>query len=568
MNLVWRFFLRDWRAGELTALTLALITAVASLTSVGFFADRVRQALTLNAHQLLGADLLVSADQPLPAAYRDEAIARGLRTAEAMAFVSMASHPAGAQLVAVKAVGDGYPLRGRLRIAPRVEAADAETGEGPPRGSVWVDPRFVSLTGIDIGDRLELGEAGFTVAALLTHEPDRGMSFLNLAPRVMMHLADVPATGLVQPGSRIRYQLYVAGEAKAVQAYRNWLDPRLGRGQQVQGLTDARPEAREGLERAQTFLGLAALLAVILAAVSVHLATWRYVERHYDGYAVMRCLGAGQARLASLFGGQFLLLGTVAGGLGCALGYAAQAGIGLLLGDLLGTDLPAPSPLPALQGLVTGYVLLLGFALPPLLQLKAVPALRVLRREAGSPRARPLLTYAAGLAALAALLVWQTRDAKLAAYALGGFGLALRPLRPGCTGCAAPGITSGPIGRFCLALRTGQPAPSPPRQYGADRLPGPGLTAMLLLAFTAVTSSRPGRPVPRRMPPTASSSISSPSSARRCRPSSTARGCRPPSSTPWCAGGSWPSTTGPCGARTTRTSVPAPWSSASSTSPT
>ncbi len=484
MNLVWRFFLRDWRAGELTALTLALLTAVASLTSVGFFADRVRQALTLNAHQLLGADLLVSADQPLPAAYRDEAIARGLRTAEAMAFVSMASHPAGAQLVAVKAVGDGYPLRGRLRIAPRVEAADAETGEGPPRGSVWVDPRFVSLTGIDIGDRLELGEAGFTVAALLTHEPDRGMSFLNLAPRVMMHLADVPATGLVQPGSRIRYQLYVAGEAKAVQAYRNWLDPRLGRGQQVQGLTDARPEAREGLERAQTFLGLAALLAVILAAVSVHLATWRYVERHYDGYAVMRCLGAGQARLASLFGGQFLLLGTVAGGLGCALGYAAQAGIGLLLGDLLGTDLPAPSPLPALQGLVTGYVLLLGFALPPLLQLKAVPALRVLRREAGSPRARPLLTYAAGLAALAALLVWQTRDAKLAAYALGGFGLAFVLFA-----LAALGVLhlASPLGRSAgFAWRYGLANLRRRRRANTVQIVSLalGLTAMLLLAFT------------------------------------------------------------------------------------
>lgn len=424
MNLVLRFFLRDLRAGELTALALALLVAVASITSVSFFADRVRQALSRDAHKLLGGDLLISADQPLPAAYRDEAVARGLRTAEAMTFISMASSPSGVQLSAIKAVGSGYPLRGQLRIATAAHAGDQAVHHGPPRGSVWVDQRFVSLTGVGIGDRLGLGHAELSVAALLTHEPDRGMSFLNLAPRVMMHLEDVPATGLMQPGSRIRYQLYVAGEATAVKAYRAWLNGRLTRGQRVEDVEDARPEVRAGLDRAQTFLGLTALLAVILAAVAVHLAAQRYVRRHYDGYAVMRCLGAGQARLVGLFSGQFLLLGTVAGALGGLLGYAVQAIISLMLGSLVGTDLPAPSPLPALQGFVTGYVLLLGFALPPLLKLKAVPALRVLRREAGTPRARPLLVYTAGLAALAALLIWQTGDSKLAAYALGGFGLA------------------------------------------------------------------------------------------------------------------------------------------------
>lgn len=484
MNLVLRFFLRDLRAGELTALALALVVAVASITSVGFFADRVRQALTLNAHQLLGADLVVSADLPLPAAYRDEAAARGLRTAESMAFISMTRGPAGAQLSAVKAVGRGYPLRGRLRIATAPDAADAEAEHGPPRGSVWVDPRFVSLTGVKSSDRLDLGEAGLRVAAILTHEPDRGMSFLNLAPRVMMHLEDVPATGLVQPGSRIRYQLYVAGDAAAVEAYRAWLSERLGRGQQVQGLADARPEVREGLNRAQTFLGLAALLAVILAAVSVHQATRRYVERHYDGYAVMRCLGAGQARLASLFGGQFLLLGAVAGGLGGILGYGAQAVIGLMLGELLGTDLPAPSPLPALQGFATVYVLLLGFAVPPLLQLKAVPALRVLRREAGTPRARPLLVYAMGLAALSALLVWQTGDGRLAAFALGGFGVAFVLFALAAFGVlhlvSRFGRHAGFAWRYGLAnLR---------RRSRANMVQivslALGLTAILLLAFT------------------------------------------------------------------------------------
>lgn len=482
MPLALRLFLRDLRAGELTALFLALLVAVASITSVGFFADRVRQALVLNARELLGADLLVSADHPLPAAYVEAARARGLATAQGLSFVSMARTAAGAQLAAVKAVGPGYPLRGSLRIAS--DAGTATVRHGPPPGSVWVDPRFASLTGVTRGERLELGDAGFDVAARLEHEPDRGMSFLNLAPRVMMHLSDVAATGLVQPGSRIRYQLYVAGDPAAVAAYRAWLKPRLARGQQLQGLEDARPEVRAGLDRAQTFLGLTALLAVILAAVSVSLATRRYVGRHYDGYAVMRCLGATQGQLVRLFSGQFLLLGVVAGSLGCLAGYVAQALIGQLLDDLIGTPLPRPSALPALQGLLTGYVLLLGFALPPLMQLKRVPALRVLRREAGSPQAQPLLVYAAGLAALTTLVVWQTGNAKLAAYALGGFAAALVVFS--LAGLASLHLAALSGRRATFAWRYGLANLRRRGQANTVQIVALalGLTAILLLAFT------------------------------------------------------------------------------------
>lgn len=484
MGLALRFFLRDWRAGELTALALALTVAVASVTSVGFFADRVGQALLQNAHQLLGGDLLLGADQPLPAAFQAEAQARGLRTAQGLRFVSMARGSGGAQLAGLKAVGPGYPLRGRLRIAPGPEAPGVEVDHGPPRGSVWVDPRFASLSGARVGDVLELGEARFPVAAILTHEPDRGFAFFNLAPRVMLHRDDLDATGLVQPGSRIHYELFLAGEPKSIQAYRAWLEPRLGRGQKIQGLEDARPEVKSGLDRARTFLGLTALLAVVLAAVAVHLAARRYVERHYDGYAVMRCLGASQQRLVGLFGGQFLILGGLAGTLGCGLGYGAQAFMGLLLGDLLGAGLPGPSWLPALQGVATGYVLLLGFALPPLLQLKAVPALRVLRREAGVPGVRPLLAYAFGLVALAGLLVWQTGEARLAAHVLGGFlaafGLFALASLAFLRLAARAGRRAGFALRYGLAnLRRRSVANSV--QIVALAL---GITAILLLAFT------------------------------------------------------------------------------------
>ncbi|MDP1952526.1 MAG: FtsX-like permease family protein, partial [Betaproteobacteria bacterium] len=186
----------------------------------------------------------------------------------------------------------------------------------------------------------------------------------------------------------------------------------------------ARPEVRAGLDRAQQFLGLSAMLAVILAAVAIALSTRRYTQRHLDGYAVMRCFGALQGRLFALFSWEFVLLGLAACAAGCVLGYAGQAVIALWLTDFVAASLPQPGWYPVLQGFAAGLLLLLGFALPPLLQLKNVPAIRVIRREVGPPRQGALAGYALGLAALAALLLWQAGEIKLGATVFGGFAAA------------------------------------------------------------------------------------------------------------------------------------------------
>jgi len=416
---------RDWRAGELRVLAVALVIAVASVTSVAFFADRVRQALLRDAHQLLGGDLLLVADEPWPENIRDEIAKRRLRQAEATWFISMTRHGEVAQLSGVKAVTDNYPLRGRMRIADALNAPDRPATRGPDRGTVWLDERLFSLLDLKVGDSIELGDARFRVAAVLTLEPDRGASFFNLAPRVLMNIADVPATGLVQTGSRVRYYLVAAGDAEAIGALTAWVTPRLGRGQRLETLENARPAARASIERAEQFIGLTALLAVILAAVAIALSTRRYTRRHLDGFAVMRCLGASQRRLVSLFAWEFAALGVVASALGCALGFAVQVGLEYWLSGLLAVPLPAPTIRPALQGFTTGIVILLGFAVPPLLQLKDVPALRVIRRDAGPPKQGAIVAYGIGFAAFAALVFWQAGSAKLASYVLGGFLAAL-----------------------------------------------------------------------------------------------------------------------------------------------
>ncbi len=489
MPLALRMLGRDWRAGELRVLAAALVVAVASIASVAFFADRVSRALVRDAHQLLGADLVLVSDHAWRPALGDEIARRGLQRAEALNFISMARGEAGSQLAGVKAVTGNYPLRGRRRIAPAPNAPDAPAAAGPERGSVWLDERLVSALGAPVGARLRLGSAEFTVAAVLTLEPERGANFFNIAPRLMMHREDVPATGLVQTGSRVWYYLYAAGDPAAVSAFEAWARARLERGQRVDNLESGRPEVRASIERAQRFLGLTALLAAILAGVAIALAARRFVERHLDSCAVMRCLGATQNRLLALYGAEFLVLGAAASVLGCALGFAAQGAIAAALGELLRASLPPPSVAPALQGFLVGLVLLLGFALPPLVQLKNVPAVRVIRREAGAPRGGTLAIYAAGLAALSALLMWQAGDPRLGLTVIGGFGVAVLVFAAvafGVLRAVSASAVARRLGARSSALRYGlanlrRHARGNAVQVASLAL---GLTAVLLLTFT------------------------------------------------------------------------------------
>jgi putative ABC transport system permease protein len=480
---------RDWRGGELRVLAAALVVAVASITSVAFFADRVSRALVRDAHQLLGADLVLVSDHPWKRGIADEIARRGLQRAEAVNFISMARAGESSVLAGVKAVTENYPLRGKLRTAPAPNAPDAPAEQGPERGTVWLEERLVSALGAPVGASLKLGTAEFKIAAVLTLEPERGANFFNIAPRLMMHAADVPATGLVQTGSRVWFYLYAAGEPAAVAAFEAWARERLARGQRMDNLESGRPEVRASIERAQSFLGLTALLAAILAGVAIALGTRRFVERHLDGCAVMRCFGATQGRLLSLYGTEFLLLGAGACALGCALGYVAQGAIAAALGELLQASLPAPALLPALQGFLVGVVLLLGFALPPLVQLKNVPAVRVIRREAGAPRTSTLAVYATGIAALSGLLIWQAGDAKLGLTVIGGFGAAVLVFAA-VAWAALRLVSAAPVARRLgarsTALRYGlanlrRHARGNAVQVASLAL---GLTAVLLLTFT------------------------------------------------------------------------------------
>lgn len=420
-----RMLRRNWSAGELRVLLIALVIAVASVTTVAFFADRVQKALDAQANELLGGDLVLISDHVVPAHFFEAARAERLTIAQTRTFPSMVNATGGVSLAEIKAVTDNFPLRGRIRITDALGAPDREATGGPRPGTVWVAVALAGRIGVKVGDTLNVGRTPLTVAAIITREPDSVLDYFGIAPRVLMHESDVKATGLIQLGSRVTYRLLVSGNAPEVDRFRKAAAPKIGRGERLEGVRDSRSEVRAALERAQRFLGLASLLSVVLASVAVALAARRFSQRQLDSAAMMRCLGASQSDIFTLHGWQFAALGIAACIIGSVIGFAAQSVLSTWLSNLFTVSLPFPGLMPGVRGAIIGFVLLLGFTLPPLLRLRRVSTLRVLRRDIAPAEPLSLAAFLLGLAALAALIMWQAGDLKLGSIALGGFAAAL-----------------------------------------------------------------------------------------------------------------------------------------------
>jgi len=409
---------RDLRAGELTLLALAIAIAVGALAAVGLFSERMRVALGQEARQILGADLVLSSDR-MPAAELDaQAREAGLTLTRTVVFPSMVGSGDALRLGSIKAVGTGYPLRGQVQLMRGAGEAVAAT-DIPAPGSVWLDEALMATLAVKPGDMVTLGSSKLRVEAAITFEPDRGASFVNFSPRVMLRLDELEATGLVQPASRVTWRLLVAGDPRAVDRFQSGLT--LQRGQRIETLQAGRPELRTTLDRAEQFLALVALLTALLSAVAIGLGAQRFAQRHVDGIAVMKALGATQGDLVVVTLIELALLGLGAGVFGVLAGWAAQAALVGLAAPMLKTSLPPPTWIPALQSLAAGMVLLLGTAMGPLRALAGVPPLRVLRRDLPAPSAGTWQTAIATFLTFAALVVWAVRDVKLALLGLGGF---------------------------------------------------------------------------------------------------------------------------------------------------
>lgn len=428
MNLLrhaWRALRREALAGDLLTVFAALVLGVAVMTAVGTLVNRVNLALTGSAAEMLGGDLGVAGRDDPPAAFADEAQRRGLAYTRLASFGSVLFQGDASQMASIKAVEAGYPLRGALRVRATPGGTLIADAGMPAKGQAYADPRLLQALGLKAGDDLEFGAGTLRIAGIIESEPDAGGDLLTLSPTLLVNRADVEGTGLLGPGSRINYRLMFAGPATDIAAFRQWLLPQV-KGMRLLSVNDTQRGVRQAFDLAGRFLGLSALLAVLLAGVATALAANRFALRRIDQVAILRCLGARQRDILAGLALQLLMLAVPACAIGIGLGMAAQEGLVQVLGSLVPQRLPLPEAMPALTGAGIGLLLLFGFGLPPLLRLRGVPPMRVLNRSFAALPPASLLAYVAALAASLVLAVQVTGDLKLALWVLGGLaGLAV-----------------------------------------------------------------------------------------------------------------------------------------------
>ena len=452
LSLALRQLLRDARAGELRVLFFAVLVAVAASTAIGYFGARLNGAMVLRATEFLGADLVLEGSSPA----REEQIRvgneLGLKHAQIVEFSSVIATDNGIQLSSIKAADDAYPLRGQLKSTTQ-PYGEEQPGGGPKAGQAWVEPRLLTALDLKVGDDIDVGSKTVKITRVLTYEPDRAGNFYSLTPRVLINLDDLQATGIVQPGSRVSFRELWRGEAPALQSYRDVIQPGLEANQRLLDGRDGNQQIGGALGKAERYLNMASLVAVLLAGVAVALSATRFANRRFDASALLRCLGLSRRETLWLFSLQLTMLGLLASVTGALLGWLAQLGLFALLHDLLPNDVPPGGVMPALAGMGTGLVALAGFALPPLAALGRVPPLRVLRRDILPIPASTWTVYGAALLALG-LIMWRMSLDLVLTFALLGGGVIAALILGGLLLLALKGLRRG-LARASLPWRLG-----------------------------------------------------------------------------------------------------------------
>ena len=499
LPLALRILGREWRSGDLAVLTLALLVAVAALTGVGFLVDRIDRAMQLQASEVLAADVRLQSPDPISTIHEEEAQRRGWRTARVTQTLSVVLKGDATQLANVFAVTPGYPLRGRVRVSDQPFGTPAPiVDEVPGPGEMWADSRLLAALQANVGDQLTVGAIELRVTRVMISRPDQGSGFVDLSPSMLMNLADLPATELIQPGSRVRNAILFAGERNQIVPIATWVAERRTRAERQRNIAEASPEVGNASTRAARFLVLASLASVLLCAIAVAMTARRYVKRHLDMVALLKTLGATRSVVLGLSLAQLVFIALAATAVGAAIGWVAQTWLLAAVKDMISAELPPASWRPVAIGLATALLLLLGFALPPILQLARVPAIRILRRDIGPPPLTVLLSFGPAVLAVGVLILWVTDDPRQSGiFLLALLAISLVLALAGAALVSASRLLRGRVGvawRFGVANLARRRAESVVQIVAL----GLGLTVLLLLAVIRgdlITSWRERLPV-------------------------------------------------------------------------
>jgi len=478
-----RSFGRELRSGEVVVLLAAVALAVAALTAVGFLTDRIGRAVARQANEILAADLRLTTPDPIPASWHELAEEYRLRSAETQTFPSVVFAGELSSLATIKGVSAGYPLRGNVRVTDRLFGEQRIADGIPAPGTIWADGALMARLGVDVGDTVSIGEANLVITAVLTYRPDQSIGFASLAPSLLINTLDLPATGLISEGSRVRYALLVAGDESDVDDFYAAIEERLPDSVRSRNREEGSDRANNAADRAQRFLSMTAVISVLLSAVAIAMSARRFAHRRLDAVALMKSLGANQRFIVTAASVQLLLLGILGVGVGSVAGFVAEHLVTGMLADIIQGDLPPVGITPVVLACGSALILLVGFALPSLIQLRNTPPLRVLRHDAMPPPPSRMLVAGSALIAVAAMLYQAIGDGLMLLIVLGGVLVVSAVLYVTGRGLVALlGRTRGGVGvawRYGLAnvYRRGRDSAVQVVAFGL------GLTVLLLLTF-------------------------------------------------------------------------------------
>lgn len=422
MTVYWRQWVRRWRLPEMRLLFLALWISALAVAAVGFFTDRVESAMERQASQVLGGDLVISSARPLPDEYRQLAVKLGATMAEVISFRSMLSLGGNTQLVQVKAVSTPYPLIGELQGANSLNAVGSSLqGRLPASGEVWAEPRLFHALQAPINATVVLGQSQFALTKVVTKDPSQGVNFFQLAPQVIIPLADLPATGLLSPASRAEFSLLFTGSNTVIRKLKANLEAKLAPTERVRSLQEGAQNVQQALQRAGRFLGLAALLSVVLAGAAIVLTAASLVRHETRSVAVLKAFGLARRRILMDYLGNLWLLALIAGLLGAVLGFFLQALLAQWLVRVVAIELPAASWTSAWVSIVTALVMVTGFALPALLRLLDTSPMQILQGSLPAQKTLAKLLVLSILPAIFVLLWIQAQEVQLTIWVF--FGL-------------------------------------------------------------------------------------------------------------------------------------------------
>jgi putative ABC transport system permease protein len=414
IRLAWTQTLSLWRSGTLRVLVFSLVLAVTAISAIGFFTQRVETALNQQGGLLLGGDIAINSDHAIPETFLQRARQQNMAIVKTYEFASMVVFGDANQLSEIKAVEQNFPLRGSLTIGKNIADAGQLIKAAPKPGEAWLEPRLANLLNIKVGDIVEVGERKLLVSAILIREPSRGGDMFGFAPRLMMNAADLPSTKLIQYGSRVKYQLLLAASPQKINQYFAQTKPTLSRGEKIQDVRNARPEIKSALDKAQQFLGLSAMVSVILAMVAMLLSSLPYIKQSLDTFALMRCFGASKSTVLQVLTIQTILIAFFSALLGVALGFIAQFGLGKLAGSLFLETLPSASVTPIFTAMVASIAMMFAVVVPHAWQMRNLTAMNILRRETLAQPISAQAKFIPAVLVICIMIFWQAADVKLA----------------------------------------------------------------------------------------------------------------------------------------------------------